>query len=51
MKVGMLIDWVDFMSKWTNAIVTKVQKDMIEVVVDGDLEIELLKEDIVNSQN
>jgi preprotein translocase subunit YajC len=39
------------MSKWTNAIVTKVQKDMIEVVVDGDLEIELLKEDIVNSQN
>lgn len=39
------------MSKWTNAIVTKIQKDMVEVVVDGDLEIEFSKDDIVNCKN
>jgi F0F1-type ATP synthase epsilon subunit len=43
----MLVDVIDFTSKWTNAIVTKVEKEMVKVVVDGDLEIELSKVDII----
>jgi hypothetical protein len=53
MAVGKLIDVVDFMSKWTNAIVIKVDKNkkMMEVVVDGDLEMEITKEAIVSIIN
>lgn len=42
MYVGKLIDVVDYLSKWTNAIVTHINKDkqLIKVVVDGDLEME-----------
>ena len=47
LEVGTLVDVVDYMSKWTNAIVTKAEDDWIQVVVDGDLEMELMKEDIV----
>lgn len=50
MYVGKLIDVVDYLSKWTNAIVTNVdfEKEMIQVVVDGDLEMEFTKADIVS---
>lgn len=50
MHVGKLIDVVDYLSKWTNAIVTKVdkKKNMFQVVVDGDLEMEFTKDDIVS---
>lgn len=43
MFVGRLIDAVDFLGKWTNAIVTRVDKknEMITVVVDGNLEMQL----------
>ena len=53
MTVGKLIDVIDFMSKWTNAIVIKVDKNkkMMQVVVDGDLEMEITKEAIVRAFN
>lgn len=48
MYVGKLIDVVDYLSKWTNAIVTHLNKDkqLIKVVVDGDLEMEFTWGDI-----
>lgn len=48
--VGRLVDVIDFLSKWTNAIVTNVdkKKEMIQIVVDGGLEMELTKTDIVS---
>mmetsp|Transcript_32908 Transcript_32908/g.37689 ORF Transcript_32908/g.37689 Transcript_32908/m.37689 type:complete len:231 (+) Transcript_32908:484-1176(+) len=48
MFVGKLIDAVDFLSKWTNAIVTRVDKKngMITVIVDGNLEMQMKREDI-----
>lgn len=49
MEVGKLVDVVDYLSKWTNAIVVKVDKEKqyVGVVVDGDLEMEFTKDDIV----
>lgn len=38
-----MIDVMDFMSKWTNAIVKKVDKTKIEVIVEGGLEMEIQK--------
>mmetsp|Transcript_33008 Transcript_33008/g.32360 ORF Transcript_33008/g.32360 Transcript_33008/m.32360 type:complete len:247 (-) Transcript_33008:846-1586(-) len=40
---GTTIDVMDFMSKWANAIVTKVEKDKIQVIVEGGLEMEIQK--------
>ncbi len=40
---GTMIDVMDFMSKWANAIVTKVEKDCIQVAVQGGLEMEIQK--------
>lgn len=50
MYIGKLIDVVDYLSKWTNAIVTKLDKgkNMMQVVIDGDLEMEFTKSDIVS---
>lgn len=53
MYVGKLIDVVDYLSKWTNAIVTKLDKgkQMMQVVIDGDLEMEFAKSDIVSEND
>ena len=40
---GKLIDVMDYMSKWTNAIIIKVEEKKFEVVVEGGLEMEILK--------
>ena len=49
MFVSKLIDVVDYMSKWRNAIVKKVDKknEKITVVMESGLELELTKDDIV----
>lgn len=40
---GKMIDVMDFMSKWASAIVTKVDKNSFEVVVEGGLQLEIQK--------
>ena len=49
MYVGKLIDVVDYMGKWVNAIVKWVDKtsEMITVLMDSGLELEITKADIV----
>ena len=50
MQQGKLIDVVDFMSKWTNAIVKRVDKNkkIMQVIMEGDFEMEITKEAIVS---
>ena len=49
MYVGKLIDVIDYMSKWRNSIVQKVDKkgEKITVIMESGLELELTKDDIV----
>ena len=49
MFVSKLIDVVDYMSKWRNGIVKKVDKkgEKVTVVLESGLELELTKDDIV----
>lgn len=50
MYVGKLIDVIDYMSKWRNSIVQKVDKkgEKITVIMESGLELELTKDDIVS---
>lgn len=50
MYVGKLIDIIDYMSKWRNSIVKKVDKktESITVFMESGLEAELTKNDIVS---
>ena len=49
MFVSKLIDVLDYMSKWRNGIVKKVDRkaEKITVVMESGLELELTKDDIV----
>lgn len=44
-REGKMIDVMDFMSKWANAIVIKVDSKKFEVVVEGGLQMEIQKDD------
>ena len=45
LQEGKLIDVMDYMSKWSAAIITKVEDTKFQVVVEGGLEMEIIKEE------